>query len=370
MKLGAFMMPVHPAAKNYVQTLREDREAVLWADELGFSEFFVGEHSTDLIENIPSSLAFIASLAYATKTIKLGTGTINLPNSHPANIAATAAMIDNMLEGRFIFGISPGGLPSDWEIFETFDKDRNAMFVECIEHILALWSATPPYDLHGRFWNLSTKRFYDADVGIGSIVKPHQSPRPEIACTALLPFSPGLEKAAARGWHPISANFLQPSAVASHWHQYDKGCRSAELSSDRKDWRIARNIFVADDEVTAKRYGRGSDGPYAFYVNQLYRKLKKAGRLNIFKNSPDDPDELITLDYVIDRLTIVGTVNSVVDKILAFRENTGDFGTLLYAMTDWVDPALSRRSMQLMAQKVMPAVNDLIAAEGLTGAVA
>ena len=33
------------------------------------------------------------------------------------------------------------------------------------------------------------------------------------------------------------------------------------------------------------------------------------------------------------------------------------FGELVYAGLDWVDPQLARRSMELMAQKVMPAVN-------------
>ena len=48
------------------------------------------------------------------------------------------------------------------------------------------------------------------------------------------------------------------------------------------------------------------------------------------------------------------------DQILAFRETIGDFGTLLYAGHDWVDPRLARRSMELMAEKVMPAVNAAI----------
>ena len=48
---------------------------------------------------------------------------------------------------------------------------------------------------------------------------------------------------------------------------------------------------------------------------------------------------------------------SVVDQLLAFRETVGDFGTLLYAGHDWADPQLARRSMELMAEKVMPAVN-------------
>ena len=54
---------------------------------------------------------------------------------------------------------------------------------------------------------------------------------------------------------------------------------------------------------------------------------------------------------------IAGTVSSVVEQILAFREKTGDFGTLVYACHDWLDPALGRRSMQLMAEEVMPRVN-------------
>jgi hypothetical protein len=54
---------------------------------------------------------------------------------------------------------------------------------------------------------------------------------------------------------------------------------------------------------------------------------------------------------------IRGGVNRVVDGILALQDKIGDFGTLLYCGKDWVDPTLSRRSMELMAEKVMPAVN-------------
>jgi len=47
----------------------------------------------------------------------------------------------------------------------------------------------------------------------------------------------------------------------------------------------------------------------------------------------------------------------VVEQILAFREITGDFGELVYAGMDWVDEGLSKRSLQLMAEEVMPRVN-------------
>jgi hypothetical protein len=54
---------------------------------------------------------------------------------------------------------------------------------------------------------------------------------------------------------------------------------------------------------------------------------------------------------------IRGGVNRVVDGILALHDKIGDFGTLLYCGKDWADSALARRSMELMAEKVMPAVN-------------
>ena len=87
MKLGYFTMPLHPPTRNYTETLKEDREAVVLADRLGYVEAFIGEHATDRAETITSCLAFIASLIDATKRIKLGSGTVNLPNSHPAAVA-------------------------------------------------------------------------------------------------------------------------------------------------------------------------------------------------------------------------------------------------------------------------------------------
>src|SRR6201986_1414255 len=158
MKLGFFTMPIHPLSKDWRTSLREDREAFILADKLGFSEGYVGEHATDRAENITSCTMFISSLIDATKTIKLGTGTINMPNSHPAAIAAQIAMLDHMLDGRFIFGISPGGLLSDAEVFGNLDADRKAMFLEAINDVLAMWAGEPPYNLKGKFWTISVER--------------------------------------------------------------------------------------------------------------------------------------------------------------------------------------------------------------------
>lgn len=360
MKLGFFTMPMHPPSRNYTETLKEDRAAVLLADELGFSEAFIGEHVTDVCESIPSCLAFIASVAHATKQIKLGSGTVNLPNNHPAQVAAIAAMIDHMLEGRFVFGIGPGGLRSDQEMMANLDRDRNAMFVESINQILAIWSGTPPYNLEGKFWNLSTARTMIPEVGQGVMLKPYQKPHPPIVVTAVVPHSKGLVEAAKRGWQPISANFLQPGWAKTHWPKHEEGCRLAGLPADRAHWRVCKSIFVADDDATAQRYAKDVKGAYGFYYWNLLTKRRGHGNVDIFKHDLAMPDSAVTVEYLLDRLVIAGTVESVVDQILAFRETTGDFGTLLYAGHDWADVKLARRSMELMANKVMPAVNKAI----------
>jgi alkanesulfonate monooxygenase SsuD/methylene tetrahydromethanopterin reductase-like flavin-dependent oxidoreductase (luciferase family) len=68
---------------------------------------------------------------------------------------------------------------------------------------------------------------------------------------------------------------------------------------------------------------------------------------------------------VLDTLVIAGTVESVVEQLLAFREVTGDFGTLVYAGHDWKDERLGRRSMELFATEVMPRLNRAIAASAV-----
>ena len=360
MKYSSFMMPLHPPGRNVVQTLQEDREAIILADRLGFSEAYVGEHVTDAAETVTSCMIFLASLASETKNIKLGTGTINMPNSHPAAIAAQVAMLDNMLQGRFIMGISPGGLMSDAEVFGNFGKDRNAMFVESINTVLKIWESEPPYNIEGQFWNVSVGKTMIPEIGQGFIMKPFQRPHPPIVGTAVAPFSSGVTEMAKRGWGPISANFLMPEWVKTHWPKYVEGREAVGAKADPADWRIAKSIFVADDDATAKRYGFGEGGPHHFYFKQLVRKLAGGGRGNLFKTDQNMPDSELTPEYVTNRLVLAGTVNSVVDQILAFREQVGDFGNLVYAMHDWVDPALGKRSMELFATEVMPRVNAAI----------
>lgn len=357
MKLGFFTMPIHPLHRPLTETLQEDREFCLIAEKLGLCEGFFGEHVTDAAETITSSLIFIAWLLNETKTIKLGSGTINLPNQHPARVAGEVAMLDHMAKGRYLMGISPGGLLSDAEVFGNLDKNRTEMFVEAIDHILAIWSGEPPYKREGKYWNITTERTYIPALGQGAMHKPYQSPHPPIVITAVAPFSKGVTEAAQRGWEPISANFLLPCWVKTHWPKYVEGCEKGGRPADPANWRVAKSIFVADDLATAKRYATEPGSPYYAYYNSLATKLVGNGRANLFKRDQNAPDSSVTVDSVLSDLVIWGTPDKVADELAAFQDEVGDFGTLLYAGHDWADKQLAIRSLELMAEKVMPAVN-------------
>src|ERR1700731_1724752 len=126
MKLGFFTMPVHPPARSYAQTLKEDREAFILADRLGYSGGYFGENLTPQAENIPNSMMFVATVLGVTAQMKVGTAVVNLPHSHPVVVASNAAMLDNLFEGRFILGVGAGVLRSDAEALGLLDEDRNA----------------------------------------------------------------------------------------------------------------------------------------------------------------------------------------------------------------------------------------------------
>ncbi len=148
--------------------------------------------------------------------------------------------------------------------------------------------------------------------------------------------------------------------VKSHWPNYAEGCARAGRPADPANWRVAKSVFVANDLATAKAYATDPSGPYVSYYRSLFTKLKKNGRIELFKTRRDQPDDEVTLESVCERLIIWGTPDKVADDLLAFRDEVGDFGTLLYAGKDWKDRDLGRNSMILLAEKVLPRVNAAI----------
>ncbi len=124
MKLGMFMMPMHRVGRDLTEILDEDLQTVLHADRVGFDEVWVGQHYACCSEPISSPLTFLAVAIPQTKRITFGTGVINLPQNHPAQVACDTALFDHLSRGRLLFGIGPGGLISDFELFNPDFPDE------------------------------------------------------------------------------------------------------------------------------------------------------------------------------------------------------------------------------------------------------
>ena len=113
MGFGAFLAPHHPIGENPTLQFRRDLKFVEHLDELGYDEFWCGEHHSSGWEMIASPEMFLAAAGERTKRIKLGTGVVSLPYHHPYNVAQRMVQLDHMTGGRAIFGSGPGALPSD-----------------------------------------------------------------------------------------------------------------------------------------------------------------------------------------------------------------------------------------------------------------
>lgn len=361
MELGLFMMPLHPPHRPVADTYREDLDKIVLADKLGFTEAWVGQHFTAGTEPIASPFAFMSALIPVTKQIKFCTGVINMPIFHPAVLAAEAAQFDHMSRGRFIFGIGPGALATDFQLFDNEDGwARLRKTLESIDQIKQIWAQDPPYTIKGEFWNYAIDKNIHKDLGTGYMPKPYQKPHPPIASSLMSP-SPGLGKIAGeQGWLPISANFIPTTSVASHWTKYCEGCEVAKRKPDPDDWRVSRNIVVAKTDAEAREKVFDPKSSLNYYLSYLFKALSLANYTIVLKSDPQMPDEKLTLDVLLEDLVIYGSPKTVAEKIEEFRKKTAPFGKLILAMQDWeYDRAGQENTMKLLANDVLPILNKM-----------
>jgi alkanesulfonate monooxygenase SsuD/methylene tetrahydromethanopterin reductase-like flavin-dependent oxidoreductase (luciferase family) len=355
MDLGLFMMPLHDPRRNYTKLLQDDREAIILADRLGYAEAWVGEHTTCSSEPIADPLQFMATLIHATSQIKFATGVLNLPQQHPATVAARVAQFDHLSGGRYIMGVGPGGLVTDMELFKTFEMNRAEMTVESIRMIHKIWDSDPPYNITGKYWSTVVEKQCIPSLGFGPMLKPLQKPYPQLAVSVMSPSSSSARQAGENGWSIVSANFTPPSNAKTHWDQYVIGCEKAGRKADRKNWRVARSILVTDTDSEAADYLETEGSSVAWYYDYIIEDMHAFKMLGVLKPSMTTPDSDVTRKNCLDWMVISGSPRTVQDKLVALVDQLGGpFGTLLMTQKDWDKPALHKRSMELLATEVMP----------------
>ncbi|MFO1067916.1 MAG: LLM class flavin-dependent oxidoreductase [Geminicoccaceae bacterium] len=365
MRLGMFMHPIQDFKRGYHTLLKEDLDVIRTADREGFDEVWLGEHYFLPSEPFASPLMIFARLAAECPRITMGAGVVCLPQKHPAIVAGEIAQIDHMLEGRFMFGVGPGGSPPDFEAFGVVDKNRAEMVEESVDIILKLWSEDPPYDIQGKYWNFQVKDNVLPDLGVGKMTVPFQKPYPPIMLPSMSRNSASAKLTARRGWHMISANFVPEDIAIGHFKDWAGERQRLNLPLETHKYRAGRTILVCDTDEEARAYLKHPDCTMRWYFHYISGLTRHGGFVGMLKNDPSMSDDDVTVDYCLENIVIAGSPKTVAEKLAAFREKVGPFETLIISHHDWTHRDLWQRHMHLVSHKMMPILRDLTGTQHL-----
>jgi alkanesulfonate monooxygenase SsuD/methylene tetrahydromethanopterin reductase-like flavin-dependent oxidoreductase (luciferase family) len=298
----------------------------------------------------------IAAAAQSTSRIKLGAAANLLPYHNPVALAHRLMMLDHMTRGRFIAGFGAGAYESDAQLFGLPDDDRREMMKEALDIVLAIWTADGPFRIEGKHWTVDYPE-YD-DFIKGPHWRPYQKPYPRIGIAGVSPGSSTLREAGKRNFIPLSFN-VAASYLAGHWEAYSEGAAEGGFEPDRREWRVAREAFVAESDDEAIRLAVGPGAPlgraYDEWVLPLYRQF---GLLGVM--APGVPEDDINADYLARHVWLIGSPQTVVERLSAQYEESGGFGVLLTMSFDYHDnPDVYRRSLELLSTEVAPRINEL-----------
>ena len=226
-----------------------------------------------------------------------------------------------------------------------------------------IWSSDPPYDIVGKYWTVKIKDQLVPQLGFGPMLKPYQKPFPPVVTSVMSPKSKTAAQAGERGWGILSGNFAQLDSARTHWEQYVIGCERAGRRPDRKNWRIARSILVADTDAEARDYLAEDNNAYECQFRFLVDDMKFFNLIGVLKADPSMPDEAVTPKYCIDTLVISGSASTVLDQLVHVVDAVGGgFGALISTFKEWEKPEVHKTSMRLLAQDVMPKLRNYCSA--------
>ena len=360
MKSGMFVMPIHDPDKSLVQCLDEDIALALKCEELGFDDFWVGEHHSSVVENIVSPEIFLGKVIGMTERIRVGPAPVCLAYHNPIHVANRLAFLDHLSHGRLNVCFGPGAVPTDLEAFNVDPPEIGRRVAEAIDVIMDIWTSNPPYRFEGEFTNYAISEHIDHEMHIGSLLKPLQQPLPPIFVPSISRASKGLEVAAARGFSFISHHMIHTDVLKDQWATYQRGAANADFTPSPENWAITRNIVVANTDEQAKSFARqGSLGKCINYILELTRRTAPNG-VGLWKPFEDMADEDVNLDYFMNEVVIAGSPETVAREIVELREQVGEFGNIVMVAHDWDDQQQWMTSYELFANEVLPSVNAAI----------
>jgi probable F420-dependent oxidoreductase len=140
----------------------------------------------------------LAAASQVTKTIKLGTGVLLVQQRDAIQTAKLVASIDQVSQGRFLFGVGGGWNKDEMEDHGTIYASRFKRMRESIEAMKEVWTKSEA-EYHGEFVH------FDAMI---ARPKPVQKPHPPIHVGGAFPHGARRAIRYGNGWIPTARGDL------------------------------------------------------------------------------------------------------------------------------------------------------------------
>ena len=346
MRFGAFLVPHHPIGENPMLQLQSDLGFVQHLDNLGFDEFWCGEHHSTGWEVIASPELFLAAAAERTQRIKLGTGVISLPYHHPFMVAQRLVQLDYQSRGRVIFGSGPGALPSDAHTLGLDPMLLRSRQDEAIGIIKRLFS--------GERFSYESEWFTLREAKLQ--LRPLQENMEFVVASTFTPSGMTLSGKYETGVISIGGMASQGlKSLARQWEFAEESALKHGTAIDRKNWRILMSWHIAESRDQAREEAK--DGLLIHNNEYTTRALR-----------PDDGQIFKTADEAVDAVAfsgvgnaVIGTPDDLINKIQEMIDVTGGFGAVIGFAHDWANRENTKKSWDLVARYVIPEINSMLA---------
>jgi limonene 1,2-monooxygenase len=330
-RTGVFLPPHHSNDEDVSLAVQRDLQLVQWLEELGYAEFWIGEHHSGGMQIYGSPELFIAAAAERTSTIKLGAGVISVPYHHPFMVANRMIQLDHQTRGRAMFGFGPGMLVSDATMLGIEPDKQRTRLAEGLDVIARL--------LDGEVVSQQTDWFTLREARLH--ISPYSNPRPQLAIAS----SKTATGQKLAGRYNMGILIHGGGDVRGAWEVATDSAKEYGQQLDISNLRVVASMHLAETRQEAVEAVKFGFEPWMDYLGALNPDAYAKARAE----SGHDVEKLIK-----GRGGVVGTPDDAVAFLEALWERTGGFGCLLLAGTNWMNFEATKRSYELLMRHVMP----------------
>jgi alkanesulfonate monooxygenase SsuD/methylene tetrahydromethanopterin reductase-like flavin-dependent oxidoreductase (luciferase family) len=304
-------------------------------DRAGFYAYHLAEHHQTPLGYAPSPGLFLAAVAQRTKTLCFGPMVYLLPLYHPLRLIDEICMLDQMSNGRFLYGVGRGISPVEVGFYGVDFAKGAAQFREAYE-VIRRGLTSDRLTFHGEFYD-----FDDVPMAMKTVQQPFPSlwygvGRPESLAWAA---EQGANIVARR---PIPAVRAITDAYRAEWQKLGRAEADLPLMG------VNRHIVVADTDAEARDVARRGYPAWRHHMGLLWHEY----------NIPFPLEASLPPDFatVLERGdAVAGSPATVRDFIANEIAETG----VNYYVCDFAFGTISldeaMRSTELFAREVMPA---------------